>query len=124
LPGPAETLLLLSRTLNATKNRDELVLALQDLAGQLLPLDSIALSFESPVAESGLSSFSWRMPLAEDSATLLVIRDHSRFTSEEQELLTLIAEQVSTALALQRSRERLARRGTGARHQQHNRREA
>jgi formate hydrogenlyase transcriptional activator len=99
---------MLSRTLNAAMSRDELMRGLPALASQLVPFDRIALGVESP-AESGPPSFTCRIPLAEDPAALLATRNHSPFTSEEQEVLTLIAAQVSSALALQKSRERLAR---------------
>ena len=89
-------------------SRDELVRALPELASQLVPFDRIALSMESP-AESEPSPFTCRIPLAEDPAALLILREHSPFTPEEQELLALIAGQVSSALALQKSHQRLAR---------------
>jgi formate hydrogenlyase transcriptional activator len=100
---------MLSCALNVAKSRDQLSRTLPGVAGQLVPFDTITLSVEPPLAESEQSPFTCRIPLAADAAALLVTRAHSPFTAEERELLTLIAEQVSTALSLQTSRERLAR---------------
>jgi|SRR6516165_9408053 len=97
---------MLSCALNVAKSRDQLARTLPGVAGQLVPFDTITLSVEPTVAESELSPFTCRIPLAEDSAALLVTRARLPFTAEERELLTLIAEQVSTALPLQTSRER------------------
>lgn len=94
--------------MNATTNRDELARALPALAAELVSFDSIDLSVGLPSAEAP-SPFERRIPLAENSAALLITRAHSAFSPEEEALLTLIAEHVSIALALQKSRESLTR---------------
>ncbi len=103
---PVEALVTLSRLLNATSSREELVRDLPELARGLLNFDTLDISTEprnQPEADT------CRTRLDSDFGTLVVTRCFPPFTPEEQELLTVVARLISSALALQESSRRLAR---------------
>jgi formate hydrogenlyase transcriptional activator len=106
-------LLTVSRTLSMTTSREELARALPSLVGAVVAFDAVALSFESHAGvESEAAPFACRLPLVLGNleiGTLVVTRGRQPFTSEERDLLTLIADQVAAALARQGARERLTR---------------
>ena len=103
---PVEALVSLSRLLNATKSREELVRDLPGLARGLLKFDTLEISTE-PADRAEADTC--RTRLDSDFGTLLVTRCFPPFTTEERELLTVVARLISSALALQESGRRLAR---------------
>jgi hypothetical protein len=103
---PVEALVSLSRLLNATSSREELVRDLPQLARGLLNFET--LSVDTVPAVPGESE-ACRTRLDSDFGTLVVTRCFPPFTPEEQELLTVVARLISSALALQESGRRLAR---------------
>ena len=103
---PVEALATLSRLLNATSSREELVRELPQLARGLLNFDTLEVSAEpTDLAEADTC----RTQLDSDFGTLVVTRCFPPFTPEERELLTVVARLISSALALQESGRRLAR---------------
>lgn len=103
---PVEALATLSRLLNATASREELVRELPQLARGLLNFETLEVVTEPPPAEE---SETCRTRLDSNFGTLVVTRCFPPFTPEEQELLTVVARLISSALALQESSRRLAR---------------
>jgi len=103
---PVEALVSLSRLLNSTTSREELVRDLPELVRGLLNFDTLEVSAE-PASEAEADTC--RTRLDSDFGTLVVTRCFPPFSSEEQELLTVVARLISSALALQESSRRLAR---------------